>query len=64
MVFWSDFFFFQMFANFLVLLLKEDSIVSFLSLLRVDSKSNDELNKNSKCPISQMFPYLKFTFLW
>lgn len=63
--FWSDFFFSQMFGNFLVMLLREDSIVPFISLLRVYAKSNDELNKNSKCPrIPQMFPYLKFTFYW
>lgn len=52
------------FGNFSVILLREDSIVPFMSLLKVDSKSNDGLNKNSKCPrIPQMFLYLKFTFL-
>lgn len=62
--FLSFFYFPQILGNFLVLLSKEDRLVPFLSLLRLNSKSNDGLNKNSKCPISQMFLYLKFTFLW
>lgn len=64
-IFVLNFFSSQMFGNFLVMLRREDNIVPFISLLRVDSKSNDRLNKNSKCPrIPQMFLYLKFTFLW
>lgn len=43
-LFWT--FFFQTFGNFLVMLLRKNSIVPFNSLLRVDSKSNDGLNKN------------------
>lgn len=39
-------FLFWTFGNFLVMLLRKDTIVQFNSLLRVDSKSNDGLNKN------------------
>lgn len=38
-----------MFGNFLVML-RKDSIVAYISLLRVDSKTNDGLNNNAKMP--------------